>query len=51
LVPFFAATDTAPGEERVAFELRDPGATPEEVLGRREVTDLVRRKLAGFRRF
>ena len=48
---FLCMDAPAPGEERVAFELRDPGATPEEVLGRREVTDLVRRKLAGFRRF
>lgn len=35
----------APGEERVTFELRDRGATPEEGLGRREVTDLVRREI------
>lgn len=35
----------APGEERVTFELRDRGATPEEGLGRREVTDLVRHEI------
>ncbi|MCX6632824.1 MAG: sigma-70 family RNA polymerase sigma factor [Candidatus Solibacter sp.] len=36
----------APGEERVTFELRDAGATPEEALGRREVRDLMRREIA-----
>ena len=35
----------APGEERVSFELRDGGDSPEQGLGRREVTDLVRREI------
>ena len=35
----------APGEERITFELRDTGATPEERLEQREVTELVRREM------
>ncbi len=36
----------APGEERISFELPDGGETPEQGLGRREVSDLVRREIA-----
>ena len=43
---FLYMDSPAPGEERVTFELRDCEATPEQGLGRREVTELVRREIA-----
>ena len=44
-VRFLYMDAPAPGEERVAFELSDDGATPEQDLGRREVTELLRREI------
>jgi len=43
---FLYMDSPAPGEERVTFELRDREATPEQDLGTREMTELVRREIA-----
>lgn len=42
---FLYMDSPARGEERVSFELRDVGATPEQSVERQEVTDLVRREI------
>jgi RNA polymerase sigma-70 factor, ECF subfamily len=43
---FLYIDSPAPGEERVTFELRDGDMTPEQGLGRSEVTELVQREIA-----
>ncbi|MEO8369578.1 MAG: sigma-70 family RNA polymerase sigma factor [Candidatus Solibacter sp.] len=45
-VRFLYMDSPAPGEDRVTFELRDRDATPEAGVGRREVTELVRREIS-----
>ncbi len=42
---FLYVDGPAPGEDRVFFELRDGCDSPEQGLGRREITDLVRREI------
>jgi len=44
-VQFLYMDAPAPGEEKVAFQLRDKNATPEQGLGRTQVTGLVRREI------